>query len=115
MIGYKGNYFRYISDKEKHYYNFFYTDIIFKNPLSLSKEKNKSLSTIHLGIGYLHNSFNNNNTICLNTGFINEIMINSKINALIDISGIIGWDIYQKNEDILPSLNFAIIYKYEKT
>ena len=74
MIGYKGNYFRYISDKEKHYYNFFYTDIIFKNPLSLSKEKNKSLSTIHLGIGYLHNSFNNNNTICLNTGFINEII-----------------------------------------
>ena len=111
MIGYKGNYYRYIYDKEKHYYNFFYTDMIFKNPIYLFKKNNGSLLNIHLGIGYLYNKLNNN-SICVNTGFINEIVINSKINALINLSGIIGWNIYQNNEDILPSLNFGIVYKY---
>ena len=112
MIGYRGNYFRYIHDQEKHYYNFFHTDIIFKNPTDLFKKNDKSLLNIHLGIGYLFNKLNNNNNICINTGFINEIIINSRFNALINLSGIIGWNIYQNNEDILPSLNFGIVYKY---
>lgn len=111
MIGYKGNYFKYINDDSRHYYNFFYSDILLKNAMFLSN-KNQNLSIIHLGIGYFYNKFNKNNIICGNAGLINEFILNSKINAIINISAIIGWNIYQNNEDILPSLNFGIIYKY---
>ncbi len=112
MIGYKGDYFKYINDDARHYYNFLYSDILLRKTMFLSK-KNKDLSSIHLGIGYFYNKFNKNNIICGNAGLINEFILNSRINAIINISAIIGWDIYQNDEDILPSVNFGIIYKYK--
>jgi len=66
----------------------------------------------YLGIGYFDNKLNKNNITCNNVGLINEFILHSKINAIIDISAIIDYNIYQNNEDILPGINFGIIYKY---
>tara|TARA_Y100001970_G_scaffold27492_1_gene33544 strand:+ start:1434 stop:1775 length:342 start_codon:yes stop_codon:yes gene_type:complete len=111
MIGYRGDYFKYINDNSMHYYNFFHSDILLNNSIFF-KSNDKRISTIHLGIGYFSNKFKKNNIICGNAGLINEFFLNSRINAIINISAIIGWDIYQNDEDILPSLNFGIVYKY---
>tara|TARA_B100000965_G_scaffold196222_1_gene163896 strand:+ start:5166 stop:5726 length:561 start_codon:yes stop_codon:yes gene_type:complete len=112
MIGYRGDYFKYINDEARHYYSFFYSDILL-NKAIFSKKKYKELSSIHLGFGYFYNKFNKNNIVCGNVGLINEFILNTRINAIINVSAIIGWDLYQNDEDILPSINFGIIYKYK--
>jgi len=112
MIGYKGDYFKYIHDESRHYYNFFYSDVLLNSSIFFSKNDNKKIPIIHFGFGYFDNKLNKNNITCGNVGLINEFILNSKINAIIDVSAIIGYNIYQNNEDILPSINFGIIYKY---
>jgi len=115
QIGYKGFYFHTISDKDKHYYNFLYGEVLFNikellNGKNITKDNWNLL--IHPGAGYFYNNTYNRPNICANIGLINSFKIINQIEAFIDISAIMGWDIYQGDEDILPSCVLGLCYSF---
>ncbi|MCD4832948.1 MAG: hypothetical protein K8R31_04070 [Bacteroidales bacterium] len=116
QIAYKGFYFHTISDNDKHYYNFIYGDVL----LNLNRIFNFANSIegrwsiiIHPGAGYFYNNYYNRPNVCGNIGITNSVRITEKIDLFIDVSAIIGWDIYQGDEDILPSCIFGVSYSFK--
>ena len=116
QIGYKGFYFHYISDNDRHYYNFIYGDMLFdiKKMIDSKTIKKRKWSFIfHPGGGYFYNNYYNRPNICANLGFLNSFSIKNNFNLIVDVSAIAGWDIYLGNEDILPSCNIGITYSFQ--
>jgi len=115
QLGYKGFYFNYIDDDFKHHYNFYYAEVLFSpiNALYPTRNNKDWDLMLHAGIGIFDNNFLNKNQGCVNVGVQNNFKITDNIQAIIDISSIVGWRIYQGDEDILPSISVGIIYLFE--
>lgn len=114
QISYRGNYFHTISDLEKHYYKFFYGDAVF-NLVYLIKPTSsvtKGNVCFHIGSGYFHNRSYGHGNICANIGLSGNMRIVHNFSAGISVSSIIGWDIYQGDEDILPATSISISYAF---
>lgn len=113
QIGYKGYFFKYIMDNYKHFYNFYF----FEGFVSLNELLNFQKSDLwdlflHAGLGYFYNHSYKKSNICLNTGITNVFNIIDRFYLSVSISSIAGWDIYQGNWDILPSLSVGIISSF---
>jgi hypothetical protein len=72
--------------------------------------KNKWKIIFHPGAGYFYNNFYNRPNICANFGITNSVQVMNQLEVFIDISAIFGWDIYQGDEDILPSFALGLSY-----
>ncbi len=112
QIGYKGFYFNTIADKIKHHYNYFYVEAVinfnnFVHPTQINKNWNL---LFHGGSGYFYNHVYGKPNMCVNIGIQNSFQLSSKIQANLDIASIIGWDIYQGDEDILPGISMGVVY-----
>ena len=114
QIGYKGWYFNTISDSIKHYYTFIYGEVIINSNALISKNYIPKIWSLflHVGAGYFYNNEYNRPNICANLGITNNIRIIDNLLANMDISAIVGWDIYQGDADILPGLAFGITYLF---
>jgi hypothetical protein len=115
QIGYKGFYFHTISDNDKHHYNYILGEVLLNlNELIVGDNisANKWNIIFHPGVGYFYNKYYNRPNICANLGIINSIKVTNKFDVFIDVSAIVGWDIYQGDEDILPSINIGFIYTF---
>lgn len=112
-IGYKGFYFHTISDNYKHYYNFLFGEVLF-NIKELINRKNIANDNwniiVHPGAGYFYNNSYNQPNICANIGILNSIKVINQLEFFIDLSAIMGWDIYQGDEDIIPSFILGLSY-----
>lgn len=113
-VGYQGRYFNTIADDIRHYYNFYYTEAVFdvKNILFKKKEKKIHELLLHIGPGYFDNFEYDRGNIHGIIGASNNFSIMEKFKLSLDISAIIGWDIYQGNDDILPNLSFGLVYEF---
>lgn len=112
QIGYKGHYFNYIGDDFRHHYNFFYGEALF-NVHQLLQPQNKIWNLIiHAGAGYFHNHHYGRPNICANAGIQQQFRIVDNVHLLWDVSAIMGWDIYQGDEDILPGTSFGLSYSF---
>ena len=115
QAGYKGFYFHTIADNEKHHYHFLYGEVLFnvKELINGTKVANDKLNIIiHPGAGYFYNKYYNQPNICANFGIINSVQVFKQFEVFIDVSAIMGWDIYQGNEDILPSFVLGLTYAF---
>ena len=121
QIGYKGFYFNYIGDDIKHHYNYFYGEAVLNLNNAVQPERinmgihpfGKSWSLLlHAGAGYFYNHIYGKSNLCVNIGLQNNYQITNQFQATLDISSIIGWDIYQGNEDILPGITVGLIYLF---
>ena len=115
QIGYKGFYFYTIADEIKHHYNYFYSEAVinfieFVDPSRINKNWNLLL---HGGPGYFYNHVYGRAGFHLNLGIQNTIQLSDQIHASIDVASIVGWDIYQGDEDILPGFTVGIIYLFQ--
>jgi hypothetical protein len=82
----------------------------FENILKIYNSKNTVYELIvHGGFGYFQNKYYNNSTIHGVLGTSNNFLLANKIKLKIDIGAIIGWDIYQGDQDILPNLFFGLV------
>jgi hypothetical protein len=116
QAGYKGLYFRAISDNDKHYYNFIYGDVLFNlNRIInfLNTKEGRWNLIFHPGAGYFYNKYYKRPNICANIGIMNSFKVGNQIDIFIDVSAILGWDIYQGNDDILPSCVLGISYSFK--
>ena len=113
QFGYKGKYFNLISDNDNHYYNFIYGEVMLNlNELINISFSNKNTWSLifHPGAGYFYNKYYNRPNVCGNVGLMNYIRKSHKLSIFLDVSAIVGWDIYQGNDDILPSCVLGLVY-----
>lgn len=114
-VGYKGPYFHTISNDEKNYYRYFYSDALFNiSQLIASRRPVESRYAFlaYAGSGYFYNETYGRPNVCANLGISNNIRLLKGLSASFDISAIIGWDIYQGDEDILPGVSFGFTYTF---
>lgn len=113
QVGYKGFYFKYIDDNYTHNYNFLYIEPVFNitNFFFPLRDNNWNL-TMYAGPGIFFNKQLNKTQGCLNSGIQNNFLISDNIKITLDISSIIGWKIYQGDEDILPGITIGITYSF---
>ena len=112
QIGYKGFYFNYIFDDVKHHYNYFYGEAVINLNNAVHPDRiNTSWNLLfHTGAGYFYNHVYDRANIYANIGVQNTYQLTNKFQAALDISSIIGWDIYQGDEDILSGITVGVTY-----
>jgi hypothetical protein len=114
QLGYRGNYFNTISHERKRFYKYFSGEAVFNlNYLFSPQSKDQSLYVLlHAGSGYFYNHDYNRPNICAHMGFSTTYRITSKLKATFNASSIMGWDIYQGDEDILPGISLGLSYSF---
>ena len=114
QVGYKGWYFNTIADEKKHAYGFYYGEAVL-NTNALLKNYNQSCRWslyLHFGSGYFYNYDYDRPNVCADMGISNNYRISDRFQACLDVSAIVGWDIYQGDDDILPGISFGIAYLF---
>jgi hypothetical protein len=112
QIGYKGYYFNTISDDMKRNYDFYYGEAAL-NVIKLLAQKDTPMRwdfNVHAGAGYFYNHNYKRPNVCANMGLQQRYRITPRWYATFDISAIMGWDIYQGDEDILPGITFGMSF-----
>jgi len=115
QFGYQGRYFNAIADNDKHYYNFYFVEgtLDAKNILGLKRVNNRVYELVfHGGFGLFQNRYYGNSSIHGVLGASNNFKISKKLKLKFDIGAIVGWDIYQGDEDILPSLSLGLLHVF---
>ncbi|MFY0631408.1 MAG: hypothetical protein JXR05_13565 [Flavobacteriaceae bacterium] len=111
-VGYQGRYFRAISDNYKYSYDFYFIEGVLSVGHIFSKDKKQRFYDLllHAGPGYFNHHRYGRSRIHGNLGAANVFSISKKTKLKLDISAIVGWDIYQGDNDILPNMSFGIFY-----
>jgi hypothetical protein len=114
QLGYRGNYFNTISHERKRFYKYFSGEAVFNlNYLFSPQYKDQSLHVLlHSGYGYFYNYDYNRPSICAHLGTTATYRITGKLRATFNASSIMGWDIYQGDEDILPGISLGLSYSF---
>lgn len=114
QIGVKGFFFKYIGDKLNHNYVYLYLDGVLNINRILSNycRFSKSEVNLYVGGGLFINYFEDQISFCHNLGIQYSFQLYDRIKLNSDISAIIGWDIYQGNWDILPSISLGTTYLF---
>lgn len=113
QLGYRGNYYYTISDDKKHHYNYIFGETVFNlnklvNP---KKQLNRFNILFHAGSGYFYNHDYDRPNICAHFGLSGDYKLTESLSTFINLSAIMGWDIYQGDEDILPGITFGLSYQ----
>lgn len=113
-IGYRGWYFNTISDDEKRRYGYYHGSAVLnvKALLRGYDENGIWFPWLHAGSGYFYNHYYGRPNICADFGISNNFRITEKLSAGLEISALVGWDIYQGDEDVLPGLAVAVRYLF---
>ena len=114
QLGYRGNYFNTISHDRKRFYKYFSGEAVFNlNQLLRPQSEAQKLNVLlHAGSGYFYNHDYDRPNICAHLGVSANYRITHKLNATFNTSFIMGWDIYQGDEDILPGTSFGLSYSF---
>jgi len=102
QIGYQGYYFNTIANADKRRYTYISGSLVTR---VVQRSKNFDFSLL-TGSGLFMNHYYKRPSICADIGVMSNFVIaNQHFNS--KISAIMGWDIYQGNADILPSLTLG--------
>ena len=112
-FGYQGRYFYLITDNEKHLYNFYFM----KSSWYINSFLRKKIFVLEdcyfdFGIGVFNNQSYNNFQIHAVSGISRRFQVFNNFFFKFNLSSIIGWDIYQGNKDILPSISLGLGYDF---
>lgn len=112
-LGYDGFYFNTIANDDKRGYSFYYGKV------RLDLTKIFSITNIgqdgfkgYMGSGYFYNHYYQRPNVCATFGLMYCKAFLEKWQISFGLSSIIGWDIYQNNEDILPRTELGLMYKF---
>lgn len=115
QAGYQGRYFNAISDNDKHFYDFYFFEGLLdvKNILTSKRNYNRFYELVfHAGMGFFQNNYYGNSSFHGVLGAKNNFLLSKKIKLKLDVGAIVGWDIYQGDDDILPSLSLGIVFLF---
>ena len=113
QLGYKGWYFNTISNSDKRHYAYFYGEAVFNiNEIIKTLSNPKWNVNLHLGSGYFYNYYYGRPNICADLGLSFHYNLSSKLSSYLNISSVMGWDIYQNDEDILLGSRIGLTYSF---
>ena len=115
-LGYQGFYYHLITDNKKHPYNFFFGETIFDvlNLFSRDISEQKWRFSVNCGAGYfINNSLGQPDIIAATFGVSTNFHLTQRVSFNLELSSIMGWDIYQGDEDILPGISLGMRYEFE--
>ena len=116
-LSYKGHYFYTIADNARHNYSYFFLQTLI-NVSEYFRELHVLRSEFdlipHFGYGIFYNAHYEGFQVNGNIGFILSHELGKSSQIYIDLSSVVGWDIYQGNEDILPSAAIGLIIDVNK-
>lgn len=116
-LSYKGPYFYTIADKVRHNYSYFFCQTLINLDdccTSINFTGSKLNIIPHCGYGIFYNAHYEGVQVNGNIGLMLCRQLRNNIQIYIDFSSVLGWDIYQGNEDILPSAAFGLIIDMEE-
>lgn len=107
-INYDGPYFHLLGHKDKHYYHYINGELIanFSNFLKIDSKYFNLYGIV--GSGLFINKFKNQNNICAVLGLVNEFILNEGWSIKIKSTTIMGWDIYQGDEDAVTNYSIGV-------
>jgi hypothetical protein len=113
QLGYRGNYYYTISDDKKHHYNYVFGETVFNlnRLVRPNKQLNRFNVLFHAGSGYFYNRDYDRPNICAHLGMSGDYKLTERLSTFMNLSAIMGWDIYQGDEDILPGILFGLSYQ----
>lgn len=113
QIGYQGKYFLLISDDLRYNYDFFFIEgMVNMTNLFFGKNLHRKYNLwFHAGPGYFYHEIYDRSDLHWNFGGSNTFFLSDKFSLKLDVSAVIGWDIYQGDMDILPSISAGVIIK----
>lgn len=107
-VSYQGPYFHFISDNSKHKYLYVDGEVILDiNNLFKTQYKALNIQAI-VGGGLFYNFFYDRPNVCGTVGLLNEFKLTNTISLKLKFAAIMGWDIYQGDEDILTNLSIGL-------
>lgn len=111
QVGYQGFYFNTI-DKDSHWhYDFYYGEAIVNiNGFFSLETQRKFQYQLAAGTGYFYNYQYNRPNILAKLGINIVYKLNEHLELFFKTQALMGWDIYQNNEDILPSIVIGPVY-----
>lgn len=114
QFGYRGTYFNTISDEVRHNFNYVFAEVLLDlENIILGREKISNYKVfLNIGSGYFYNFNYGQSNICATLGLSNNLLLSKYLVVKFDISAIMGWDIYQGDEDILPGLSTGLSYRF---
>jgi len=114
QVGYEGFYFTTIANSDKRQFNYY--NLRIQNRIWAKKINNISLfeTSIQIGGGLFQNLYYRRPNICGDFGIICSSEFNDNISIILRASSIIGWDIYQGDEDIINCLTVGFKYNILK-
>jgi len=102
QIGYQGYYFNTIANADKRRYTYISGSLVTR----VMQQSNNFDVSLLTGSGPFMNHYYKRPSVCADIGVVSNFVIaNQQFNT--KISAIMGWDIYQGNADILPSLTLG--------
>jgi hypothetical protein len=105
QIGYNGIFFKTIANNDKRQYNYY--NIIFENVILKSRKEEKTnlkkSISFQIGGGLFHNLYSSKLNFCGQVGLIGMQPISNKTIVTIRVISVMGWDLYQGDEDIINS------------
>ena len=109
---YRGYNFKYINDSANHNFHF----LSFSAKTTLSKITSSSLSlhekiNFSIGGGILKNNFADKYNLCLDIASFYKFLELEKFDISLILNSIVGWKIYQHNEDILNGISICLTKK----
>ena len=112
-FGYDGFYFNTIANDDRREYSFLFGKVRLDlmKILSISNFGQVGLSG-YLGSGYFYNHYYQRPNVCATFGLMYNNLFLGKWQISCGLSSILGWDIYQNNEDILPRMEVGLTYKF---
>ena len=115
QLGYRGNYYNTISDDKKHHYNYFFGESVFNlNKMVNPKKQLNSFNILfHAGAGYFYNHVYGRPNVLAHLGLSGDYKLTEQLSITTNFSAIMGWDIYQGNEDILPGISLGLSYRID--
>lgn len=110
-VGYRGFYFNTIENSDRRYYNYYYGNAIFDiKSIFYNDYSSNTRFFVKMGSGYFYNLYYGRPNIVASLEFVGLVNLSEQFNLQVGLSSLMGWDIYQGDEDILPSISFGIIY-----
>lgn len=111
-INYDGPYFHLITHKDKHYYHYINGELManFSNLLKIDSKHFNLYGVV--GSGLFINKFQSQNNICAVVGLVNEFKLNESWSIKLKSTTIMGWDIYQGDEDAVTNYSVGVSWKF---
>jgi hypothetical protein len=110
QVGYEGFYFNTIANRDRRYYNYYNLKLqhLLFLPRTNSTKNSKNLIGFQIGGGLFDNKYYKRPSFVADVGLVGLIALQNKSKLIFRINSILGWDLYQSDEDMISAFTLGL-------